>query len=82
MVGSLNRGGTERQILILGSALVARGHPVTVICVDSAGDQGAAARAAGIRVCEIGFRGLERSVLLNPFPLIRRFRTGHPAGLA
>ena len=75
VVGSLNRGGTERQILILGSALVARGHPVTVICVDSAGDQGAAARAAGIRVCEVGFRGLERSVLLNPFPLIRRFRT-------
>ena len=47
---------------------------MTVICVDSAGEQGAAARAAGIRVSEIGFRGLERSVLLNPFPLILRFR--------
>jgi L-malate glycosyltransferase len=74
VVGSLNRGGTERQILMLGSALVAQGHPVTVICVDSAGAQGAAARAAGIRVSEIGFRGLQRSVLLNPFPLILRFR--------
>lgn len=74
VVGSLNRGGTERQILVLGSALVAQGHPVTVICVDSAGDQGAAARAAGIRVCEVGFSGFERSVLLNPLRLIRRFR--------
>ena len=74
VVGSLNRGGTERQILVLGSALVARGHPVTVICLDSMGDQGAAARAAGIRVCEIGYRGLQRSVLLHPFPLIRRIR--------
>jgi glycosyltransferase involved in cell wall biosynthesis/O-antigen/teichoic acid export membrane protein len=74
VVGSLNHGGTERQILMLGSALVARGHLVTVICVDSAGEQGAAARAAGIRVREIGFRGLDRSVRLNPFPLIRRFR--------
>jgi L-malate glycosyltransferase len=74
VVGSLNRGGTERQILVLGSALVARGHLVTVICLDSAGDQGAAAHAAGIRVIEVGFPGLRRSVLLNPFPEIRRIR--------
>ncbi|HUY49469.1 MAG TPA: glycosyltransferase [Streptosporangiaceae bacterium] len=74
VVGSLNRGGTERQILVLGSRLVARGHPVTVICLDNAGDQGAAARAAGIRVVEVGFPGLQRSVLLNPLPEIRRFR--------
>jgi glycosyltransferase involved in cell wall biosynthesis/O-antigen/teichoic acid export membrane protein len=74
VVGSLNRGGTERQVLVLGSALVARGHPVTVICLDSMGDQGVAARAVGIRVCEIGFRGLQRSVLLRPFPLIRQIR--------
>ena len=58
VVGSLNRGGTERQILVLGSALVVQGHLVTVICLDHAGDQGAAARAAGIRVIEVGFRGL------------------------
>ena len=74
VVGSLNRGGTERQILMLGSALVARGHQVTVICLDSAGDQGTAARAAGIRVVEVGFPGLRRSVLLNPIPEIRRLR--------
>jgi glycosyltransferase involved in cell wall biosynthesis len=74
VVGSLNRGGTERQVLVLGSALVARGHPVTVICLHSVGDQEAAARAAGINVCEIGFRGLQRSVLLRPFPLIRQIR--------
>jgi O-methyltransferase len=81
VVGTLNRGGTERQILLLGSALVARGHLVTVICLDGAGDQGGAARAAGIRVVDIGFPGLRRSMLLHPFrvirrslPVIRRFR--------
>lgn len=74
VVGSLNRGGTERQILLLGSALVARGHQVTVICLNSAGDQSTAARAAGIRVVEVGFPGLRRSVLLNPIPAIRRLR--------
>jgi len=74
VVGSLNRGGTERQILMLGSALVARGHLVTVICLGSAGDQGTAARAAGICVVEVGFPGLQRSVLLNPIPEIRRLR--------
>jgi glycosyltransferase involved in cell wall biosynthesis len=74
VVGSLNRGGTERQVLMLGSALVARGHLVTVVCIHSAGDQGAAARAAGVRVVEAGFPGLQRSVLLNPIPEIRRLR--------
>jgi glycosyltransferase involved in cell wall biosynthesis/O-antigen/teichoic acid export membrane protein len=74
VIGSLNRGGTERQVLMLGSALVARGHAVTVICMNSTGDQAAAARDAGIRVVEAGFPGLKPSVLLNPFPEIRRLR--------
>ena len=63
VVGTLNRGGTERQMLLLGSALAAQGHQVTVICLASAGHQGAAARAAGIRVAEIGFPCLRRSLL-------------------
>ena len=74
VVGTLNRGGAERQVLMLGSALVARGHAVTVICINSAGDQAAAAHDAGIRVIKAGFPGLQRSVLLNPFPEIRRLR--------
>ncbi|HEY6275008.1 MAG TPA: glycosyltransferase [Streptosporangiaceae bacterium] len=74
MVGTLNRGGTERQVLLLGSALVARGHQVTVICLDRAGEQGAAARAAGMGVVEFGFAGLQRAVLLHPVREIRRFR--------
>jgi glycosyltransferase involved in cell wall biosynthesis/O-antigen/teichoic acid export membrane protein len=74
VVGSLNRGGTERQILVLGSALAGLGHLVTVICLDSAGEQAGAARAAGVRVIEAGFRGLQRGVLLNPVPEIRRLR--------
>ena len=74
VVGSLNRGGTEGQILAMGSALVLRGHLVTVICLDSAGDQVVAARTAGIRVIEVGFRGLRWPMLLNLFPVVRRIR--------
>ena len=68
VVGTLNRGGTERQILMLGSALVVRGHAVTVICINSAGDQGAAARDAGIRVVEVGFPGLRTLGAAQPVP--------------
>jgi|GEM_PF-193804 len=71
VVGTLNRGGTERQILLLGSALAARGHQVTVICLVRAGQQGAGARAAGIRVAEIGFPSLCRSLVFRPWWLRR-----------
>jgi glycosyltransferase involved in cell wall biosynthesis/O-antigen/teichoic acid export membrane protein len=74
VVGTLNRGGTERQVVALGSALAGQGHQVTVICLDSAGDQAAIARATGIRVVEARFPGLQRSVLLNPIREIRRLR--------
>ena len=72
VVGSLNRGGTEGQIIALASGLIVRGHQVTVICLNAAGDQASNARAAGIRVIEVGFPGLRRSALLNPVPLIRQ----------
>lgn len=72
MVGRLNRAGAERQVLALGSALVTRGHLVTVICLESAGDQGDAARAVGIRIIEIGFPGPQRSVLYKPLLEMRR----------
>jgi glycosyltransferase involved in cell wall biosynthesis/O-antigen/teichoic acid export membrane protein len=82
VVGTLNRGGTERQILLLGSALAAQGHLVTVICLASAGHQGADARAAGIRVAEIGFPSLRRSLLFRPswlrlqlLPAVQRLRS-------
>ena len=82
VVGTLNRGGTERQILLLGSALAAQGHQVTVICLASAGHQGADARAAGIRVAEIGFPSLRRSLLFRPswlrlqlLPAVQRLRS-------
>ena len=45
---------------------------MTVICLNAAGDQASDARAAGIRVIEVGFPGLRRSALLNPVPLIRQ----------
>lgn len=71
VVGSLNRGGTEGQILALGSALVLRGHQVTVICLNTAGDQATNARAAGIRVIEVGYSGLRRSALIRQVRQIR-----------
>ena len=81
VVGTLNRGGTEGQILLLGSALAARGHQVTAICLVRAGHQSAAARAAGIRVAEIGFPSLHRSLVFRPWwlrdellPAVRRLR--------
>ena len=73
VVGTL-RGGTERQILMSGSALVARGHAVAVTYINSASDQAAAAHDAGIRVVGAGFPGLQPSVLLKPFPEICRLR--------
>jgi glycosyltransferase involved in cell wall biosynthesis/O-antigen/teichoic acid export membrane protein len=81
VVGTLNRGGTERQLLLLGSALAARGHQVMVICLVSEGHQGAVARAAGIRVAEIGFPSLHRSLVFRPswlrrqlLPAVQRLR--------
>ena len=57
-----------------GLGLAAEGHLVTVICLDGAGAQGPAAARGGHPRLRIGFRGLSRSVLLDPFPLILRFR--------
>jgi glycosyltransferase involved in cell wall biosynthesis/O-antigen/teichoic acid export membrane protein len=71
VVGTLNRGGTEGQILLLGSALAAEGHQVTVVCLHNAGHLSAAARTAGIRVAEIGYPGLTRQFL----PSLGRLRS-------
>jgi glycosyltransferase involved in cell wall biosynthesis len=71
VVGPLNRYETERQILLLGSALVAQGHQVTVICLGSAGDQSADARAAGVCVAEIDFPDRLRSMFFQPSRLRR-----------
>lgn len=37
MIGSLNRGGTEGQVLALASGLWAKGHAVTILCLTEAG---------------------------------------------
>ncbi len=81
VVGTLNRGGTERQILQLCSALAALGHQVTVICLADAGCRAASDHAGGVRIAEVGFPSLQRSLLFKPswlgrllLPAVRRLR--------
>lgn len=81
VVGTSNRCEKERQVLLMGSALVAQGHQVTVIYLLSAGRQDAATQAAGIRVDEIGFPSLLRSAFYRPswlrrelLPAVRRLQ--------
>lgn len=82
VVGVSSRRSVERQIFLLGSALAAQGHQVTVICLVSADCQRAAANTAGIRVAEIGFPDLLHSHLFRPswlrrelLPAVRRLRS-------
>lgn len=82
IVGVSNRCAMERQIFLLGSALAAQGHQVTVICLVSADCQLAAAEVPGIRVTEIAFPSLFHSELYRPswlrrelLPAVRRLRS-------
>jgi glycosyltransferase involved in cell wall biosynthesis/O-antigen/teichoic acid export membrane protein len=81
VVDTLNRGGTERQILQQASTLAALGHQVTVICLADAGRCAAGDHAGGVRIAEVGFPRLQRSLLFKPswvrrrlLPAVRRLR--------
>jgi glycosyltransferase involved in cell wall biosynthesis len=56
VIGTLDRGGTEGQVVALAGRLTAKGHHVTVLCLTEAGAQGEAVRAAGVDVVEVGLR--------------------------
>jgi len=38
LIGALNAGGSERQLIYLASGLVARGHDVEILCYDGPGE--------------------------------------------
>lgn len=71
VIGSLDRGGTERQVLTLAGSLRRRGWVVTVLCLEKPGDQADLARSAGVEVMDAGFAGARP---WNPFPLWRCMR--------
>ena len=72
VIGTLDRGGTEGQVVTLARGLLARGWQVTVLCLSSEGSLANVVRDAGGEVLVGGFRGL--TPILNPMPLIRVFR--------
>ena len=72
VIGTLDRGGTEGQVVLLARGLLARGWRVTVLCLSSEGPLAQVVRDAGGEVLVGGFRGL--TPLLNPLPLIKVFQ--------
>lgn len=56
-LGSLQVGGTERQVCRLARELRARGHDVSVICLGATGPLEDDLREAGIEPVMVGFRG-------------------------
>ena len=56
VIGTLDRGGTEGQVVLLARGLLARGWEVTVLCLSSEGPLAADVRDAGGEVLVGGFR--------------------------
>jgi glycosyltransferase involved in cell wall biosynthesis len=69
VIGTLNRGGSEGQLVALARGLRARGHHVSVACLEEEGAMAEFVRQHGIEVREGGFQGLK--LLKNPFLLMR-----------
>jgi glycosyltransferase involved in cell wall biosynthesis/O-antigen/teichoic acid export membrane protein len=72
VIGTLERGGTEGQVVMLARGLRRHGAEVTIVCLSSAGPLAEGLAAEGIAVEVAGFRGL--TPILNPLPLLRVFR--------
>ncbi len=72
VIGTLNVGGTERQLVQLASRLDRRIATPTVCCLEEEGPLAAPLRQAGVPVKEVPFRGL--SALRNPLRTAGRFR--------
>lgn len=62
VVGTLERGGTEGQVVRLAGGLAGRGCAVTILCLAHAGELGEAARRAGAEVVEARFAGAKNPV--------------------
>ncbi len=68
MIGTLDRGGTEGQLMELATRLDARRFRPVVCSLSSGGPHAETLSAAGIPVRVIGFRGLKRGIW-NPLSL-------------
>jgi glycosyltransferase involved in cell wall biosynthesis len=65
VIGTLDVGGTERQLVALVTRLDRRRFEPTVCCLTAGGPLETGLRDAGIPVTAIGFRGLRPSLGLN-----------------
>lgn len=74
MIGTLDRGGSEGQVVALARGLRARGHEVTVLCLGRAGPLAQDLRLANVDIVEGYFQGL-RPWPPNPLSIVRAFRT-------
>jgi glycosyltransferase involved in cell wall biosynthesis len=72
VIGTLDRGGTEGQVVLLARGLLARGWVVSVLCLSAEGSRADEVRGAGGEVLVGGFRGL--TPLLDPRPLVRTLK--------
>ena len=81
VIGTLDVGGTERQLVALVTRLDRRRFEPTVCCLSAGGPLEAGLRAAGIPVTVVGFRGLRPSmgltfILRLPAILVKLVRLG------
>jgi glycosyltransferase involved in cell wall biosynthesis len=72
VIGTLDIGGTERQLVALATRLDRGRFAARVCCLEHEGPLAKDLREAGIPVDEIPFRGL--SATRNPVAVMRRFR--------
>ena len=75
---SLDRGGAERQLVLLAAELAQRGHPVVVAVFYDGGAFAAELEKAGVRLIMLQKTG-RWDVLLFLIRLVRSLRKEHPA---
>jgi glycosyltransferase involved in cell wall biosynthesis len=78
VIGSLGRGGSERQIVNLVRAVHPDHADALVVCLQEEGVLASEVRAAGARVMALGFNGVRASALPALFRLLRVLRREKP----
>ncbi len=73
LIGALNAGGSERQLVYLAAGMAARGHEVEVYCYDGPGEFDRLARERGVALV-LGGGGGRFGKVLAVRRWVRRFR--------